>query len=142
MEQTKIFVNILPTDAVKIRTEVFVVEQGFKEEFDTVDNNCVHFLYYVDDKAIGVARIYNSLEHNMLSIGRFAILKEYRQKGYGRKLYESMERFILDKYGPTKVGLSSQDRAIKFYEALGFKQVGEPYLDENYPHIWMEKEIK
>ena len=31
--------NELPAEAAKIREEVFVREQGFREEFDTVDNS-------------------------------------------------------------------------------------------------------
>ena len=44
MEEVKTFINVLPNEAVKIRTEVFVIEQGFREEFDTADNSCVILL--------------------------------------------------------------------------------------------------
>lgn len=141
INNVKVFINTLPKEAIDIRTKVFVIEQGFKEEFDTVDNTCVHFLYFVDNKAIGVARLYNSEEHNCLSIGRFAVLKEYRNQGIGRKLLEFIEKFVLDNYGHTKIGLSSQKRAIPFYSACGYQSVGDFYLDEDYPHIFMEKNI-
>ena len=40
-------IKILDTineDIINIRTEVFVKEQGFKEEFDTIDKNC-HLIF-------------------------------------------------------------------------------------------------
>lgn len=140
MELVKVF-DELPKEAIQIRTEVFVLEQGFREEFDTVDNNCLHFLYYDDDKAIGVARIYYSKEHRCYAIGRFAIVKEYRREHRGKLLLEEMEKYLVEKRGHIKVGLSSQERALPFYKACGYKIVGEMYLDENYPHYWMEKEL-
>ena len=141
MDQVKVFEGELPIEAKEIRTVVFVDEQGFREEFDTLDFEATHFLYFVDEKAIGVARIYFSKKHNMISVGRFAILKEYRHLGYGKKLMDSIEEFIKNKYGNTTIGLSSQKRAVNFYQKCGFKEVGEYYLDEDYPHIWMEKNI-
>lgn len=126
---------------IEIRTQVFVIEQGFREEFDTIDKDCLHFLYFVDEISIGVARVYFSKEHNCYSIGRFAILKEYRRKRYGKKLLEYMEKYLLDTYGHIKIGLSSQKRAVPFYSACGYTQIGEMYLDENYPHYWMEKKL-
>ena len=140
MKEIKVF-NSLQDDSISIRTIVFVNEQGFKEEFDTVDSECTHFIYYFNNKAIATSRLYFSKEHDCLSIGRFAVLKEYRKHGVGRELMEFMEEYILNKYGHTKVGLSSQKRALPFYERCGYIKKGDMYLDENYPHYWMEKNL-
>ena len=40
-----------------------------------------------------------------------------------------------------KIGISAQVRAAGFYETLGFVRQGEEYLDENCPHIYMEKKL-
>ena len=141
MEVVKTYINELPAEALYIRTKVFVDEQGFKEEFDTVDKDCVHFVYYLDDLPIATARLYRSKEHKCLSIGRFAVLKEYRRNGVGRKLLAFIERYVLDNYDEVLVGLSSQKRAVSFYESCHYHAIGDYYLDENYPHTWMEKLI-
>ena len=36
----------LGEDAAKIRTEVFVEEQGFSNEFDDTDKVCTHIVFY------------------------------------------------------------------------------------------------
>ncbi len=133
--------NELPKDSIDIRNEVFVVEQGFKEEFDTIDHTAIHFVVYHEGEAIGTARIYFSKEHNCYSLGRFAIIKAYRKQGVGTFLIKEIESYIITNFGHLTLGLSSQKRAIPFYKKCGYHEVGEPYLDENYPHIWMIKEL-
>lgn len=133
--------NYLPKDAIKIRNEVFVNEQGFREEFDTIDNECIHFIVFDKDKAIATTRIYFSIQHDCYSIGRFAVLKSYRQKGVGTFMIKEVEKYMKEKYGSIVIGLSSQLRAIAFYEKRGYEKKGDMYLDENYPHVWMEKHI-
>ena len=140
METVKVF-DQLPNEAIRIRTEVFVLEQGFKEEFDTVDNSCLHFLYFINETPIGVARVYFSKEHNCYSIGRFAILKEYRRMHKGKLLLEEIEKYMVERYGHIKIGISSQERALPFYLSSGYVVVSDMYLDESYPHYWMEKTI-
>jgi len=135
--------NRLTEEERYIRETVFVFEQGFNEEFDTLDNdnNCIHFLVYIEDKAVATARVFYNNEHSGYSIGRYAVLKEYRGKGIGAYLMKEIEKYLFDKYGHISVGLSSQKRAIGFYEKQGYKQIGEFYLDEGYPHIYMIKEL-
>ena len=42
----------LPEEAQYIRQTVFVEEQGFKEEFDTIDNTAVHAVGFADGTPI------------------------------------------------------------------------------------------
>lgn len=41
----------LPEEAVRIRKEVFMDEQGFCNEFDEIDKTALHAVLYEDDKA-------------------------------------------------------------------------------------------
>ena len=45
-------------DAKKIRTEVFVNEQGFSVEFDEIDDVAVHIVGYDEGKPAAVCRYY------------------------------------------------------------------------------------
>lgn len=126
-------------DASKIRLKVFKEEQGFKQEFDDIDNIATHIVGYLDNKAIATCRIFS--EGNSYHIGRFAIIKEYRGRDYGIELMKKAEQVIKD-LGGKKIELSSQLRAKNFYEKCGFKAEGEIYMDEFCPHILMKKEIE
>ena len=131
----------LPKEAMEIRTTVFVKEQGFVDEFSEDDNRSIHILISDNDKTIGTSRIIFSDKHNCYSIGRFAILKEYRGQGYGTKLIKFTEEEIVRRFGHIKIGIGAQKRAKLFYEKMGYIDANEPYLDEGYPHYWMIKEL-
>ena len=40
--------HTLHKDAVKIRKEVFMEEQGFHDEFDETDETAIHLVLYID----------------------------------------------------------------------------------------------
>lgn len=123
----------LATDAKAIREIVFIQEQNIaaQDEWDELDAVSTHFVVYVDDKIVATARL---LENN--SIGRVAVLKEYRGLKIGKKLMQTV--IALAKVQKRDcVKLSSQVHAIGFYQALGFVVKGEEYLDCGIPHIDM-----
>ena len=72
-------------DAKIVRQEVFVEEQGFKMEFDEIDNHAIHVTLYLDKVLAGCARMYADIEKDVMRIGRIALRKPYRQ-GTCRKL--------------------------------------------------------
>ena len=50
----------LPDEAVKIRTLVFVEEQGFKNEFDSIDEIATHIVMFDGDNPVAVGRFFPS----------------------------------------------------------------------------------
>ena len=48
----------LPQEAKEIRIKVFMEEQGFKDEFDDLDEVCKHLVVFDHQKAIGTCRYY------------------------------------------------------------------------------------
>ncbi len=128
----------LNDDILKIRTAVFVEEQGFKNEFDEIDKNCSHIVLYDNDNPIATCRYF--YEDNSFHIGRVAILKEYRGKRLGNKIMQIAENEII-KEGGKAIEVSAQVRVSDFYKKLGFNQIGEIYLDEFCEHIRMIKKV-
>ena len=133
MEQIKSF-KILPEEAINIRTKVFVEEQGFKEEFDTIDKIAEHLILFADDNPIGTCRYYK--KDDSYYFGRLAILKEYRNKNYGSLLLKEAIN-NLKKENAHKVILNSQLSAKDFYIKHDFLQEGEVFYEEGCPHIKM-----
>ncbi len=70
------------------------------------------------------------------SIGRVAVLKSYRGLGVGKVLMQAVIAYAQQQQRLFLV-LSSQVHAQAFYQALGFMQEGEEYLDCGIPHIHM-----
>ena len=127
-------------DALKIRITVFVEEQGFRDEFDDIDERALHLVAYDGEKAVATCRCFYESDPKVWHIGRVAVLKEYRGKGLGKQVMEEAERRISLKGGKV-CELSSQCRARGFYESCGYEAEGEIYLDEGCPHVKMAKHI-
>lgn len=120
----------LKQDAQHIRELVFIQEQQIDalDEWDAQDPISLHFIVYGDLRPIATARL---LDNN--SIGRVAVLKEYRGQGIGKILMlDIIQQAKIQKRETLK--LSSQVHAIAFYESLGFKAEGAEYLDCGIPH--------
>lgn len=136
--KTKIY-DFLHEDVVRIRTEVFVIEQQFKEEFDDIDHQCQHFVFYEKNEPIAVCRIY-PYDEKTYAIGRIAVQAAYRGRGLGSMVVQEAEKYIKS-FGYTQVTLSAQVRAKAFYEKLGYIGEGETYFEEYCEHIRMWKNI-
>lgn len=138
--QYKIF-NSLPQEAIDIRTAVFIEEQGFQQEFDEIDHTAYHLIIYENNNPIANGRLYkDTSKENAYIIGRLAVIKTHRNKHLGAKLMMLLEAQA-KKLQATKISLSAQCQAQKFYEKLGYIPQGEIYLDEHCPHIHMEKKL-
>ena len=126
----------LNDDIIKIRTAVFIDEQGFKDEFDETDKTCSHIVLYDNEKPIATCRYFKEGEN--YHIGRVAIIKEYRGKHLGNKIMQITENEIA-KDGGKQIEVSAQVRVSDFYKKLGYNQIGEIYFDEYCEHIRMIK---
>ena len=122
-----------------IRETVFIHEQGVPVElkWDGLDSACAHVLAWNDrGEAIGTAR----MQQNG-TIGRMAVLKDWRGRGVGRALLQTLLD-LATRRGLSRVTLSAQTHALGFYERAGFDVVGEPFIDAGIPHRKMVKELK
>lgn len=131
--------NHLPEDAKQLRIEIFVDEQGFEEEFDEIDDISIHVVCYKNNLPIATGRTFKK-DDNTYKIGRIAVKKEFRGQNLGFEIIKKIEEVVLEQ-GALKTALSSQYQAFGFYEKCGYKIVGEPYLEENAKHIYMEKTL-
>lgn len=123
----------LKEHAQAIRKAVFIDEQGVspEDEWDPADAECLHFVAWLDDHAVGTARLLPNGH-----IGRMAVLAHARGQQVGRALLEACVAAAATQ-GHTDVALSSQTHALGFYEKLGFVAEGPVYLDAGIEHRTM-----
>ena len=124
-----------------IRTKCYIEEQScplweeFETEKDLVSNE---FLIYLKEKPIGTIRYRETVEG--FKIERFAILKEYRGHDYGKLAFNYLcEELIAARNNPCRIYMHAQKGLQSYYESLGFKAIGEEFIEANIPHIEMEK---
>ena len=125
----------LNEDIIYLRTKVFMEEQGFENEFDKQDDDCIFIVAYDQNKAIGMCRFFTE-DHKHYHLGRVCVLKEYRNKGIGRLVVEEAQSQVKELNGEDIV-LSAQSRVKDFYKKLGYQSFGEEYYDEHCLHVDM-----
>lgn len=140
--QTKDTLSDIYLDAVRIRNQVFVVEQGvpLTREIDKDEAHCIHFVLYSDEKQPhGTVRLL-PLENGKMKLQRMAILSAYRNQGLGKILIAEAESFAR-RQGYNTILLGAQSTAEPFYEKLGYKAYGDLFEDAGISHISMKKEF-
>ena len=139
---TKDTMSAIYLDAVRIRNQVFVGEQGVppEREIDQDEAYCIHFVLYSDEQeAKGTVRLL-PLENGQIKVQRMAILAQYRQQGLGQILIREAEDFA-KKQGFDTVKLGAQLSAIPFYEKLDYHPYGEIFEDAGIQHVNMKKTL-
>ena len=127
---------------LQLRSEVFVVEQDcVYQDIDGKDEKAFHVLGFKNNKIIAYTRIFKPGDYfDNASIGRVVVAKNERQFRYGYNIMEASIKAIKDHFNETFILISAQCYLKKFYTNLGFKVIGQEYLEDDIPHIAMVKE--
>ena len=128
-------------DLLQLRAEVFVVEQDCPyQDVDGKDKKAVHVLGYKEEKLVAYTRIFKQGDYfENASIGRVVVSKNQRKFGYGYDLMNASIQVVEKLFKTNTIEISAQTYLKKFYNNLGFKEVGEGYLEDDIPHIKMVK---
>jgi ElaA protein len=126
-------------DALALRCRVFILEQGAFQDPDGLDQRSWHLLGRDDAGALqAYLRVVDpGVKYAERSIGRVITAPEVRGTGAGRRLMaEGLAR--CDTTWPGEpLRISAQAHLQGFYGGFGFQPVGEPYAEDNIPHIEM-----
>ena len=135
---TKVY-EVLPEAAIEIREKVFVEEQGFAEEFDSMDKTAFHMVVYDGGRAAATCRYYEAAAGEYV-LGRIAVLREYRGRRIGAEMIAAAEDEVRRAGGKT-MHIHAQTRVRVFYEKQGYAAFGDVDFEENREHIWMKKAL-
>lgn len=75
------------------------------------------------------------------TVGQMIVHPNYQGLGIGRELVLRIEAQIAGQ-GFTEVSLKARDKAIGFYEKLGYAGEGELFLFKTIPHLQMTKQLR
>lgn len=130
----------LGADAARVRTAVFVQEQGIPMEMacDEADNSAVHAVAYnALGEGIATGRLVRQAD-GTAKIGRMAVHKALRGAHLGQNLLNALMDAARDR-GDHEAMLHAQRSAEGFYRRLGFEARGEPFEEAGIPHLEMVK---
>ena len=124
-------------EIMALRQEVFIVEQECPYlDADGRDYDSYHVLGYKDGKLVTYTRLVpQGLSYtDYPSIGRVVNSPSVRGKGLGDELMQKSVEYCHKLWGNKTIKISAQCYLLKWYERLGFKPVGEEYLEDDIPH--------
>lgn len=126
---------------ISIRKKVFVQEQNVpvNMEFDSYDIKSKHIIVLFNDKPIGCARL--RFYDNKIRLERIALLKKYRNKGFGKELLEYLIEYAKKKK-IKHVAIHAQSYLKNYYKRFGFKVSGKPFKEAGIPHVMMFLELR
>ncbi|MDY2586222.1 GNAT family N-acetyltransferase [Winogradskyella aquimaris] len=126
-------------DLLQLRSEVFVVEQDcVYQDIDGKDQKAFHVLGYKNQNLVAYTRIFKPGDYfKEASIGRVVVKETQRQYGYGYDIMNVSVEAIQKHFKTSHIRISAQTYLKRFYNNLGFKEVGEEYLEDGIPHVNM-----
>ena len=133
-------VNVLYA-ILQLRIEVFALEQNcIYQDADDKDQACHHLCGWDGDRLAAYCRIVPAgLSFDHPSIGRVVTAPDYRRAGLGKQLMEKAIQTTKEQMNDLTIIISAQLYLKRFYESFGFVQNSVPYLEDNIPHIKMQR---
>ncbi|WP_312782273.1 YbgC/FadM family acyl-CoA thioesterase [Acidovorax temperans] len=134
--------NTLGRDAARLRTAVFVREQGIPAdvEADALDASARHaVLYNRLGQPVATGRLLQQAP-GVGRIGRMAVDRSVRGAQWGRVLLAALVEAARAR-GDTQVQLHAQCGAQGFYERAGFSVAGAPYEEAGLAHVLMTQAL-
>ena len=126
---------------LQLRSEVFVVEQNcVYQDLDGRDEKALHVIGFFEGNAVAYARLFAPGDYfESASIGRVVVSPQHRGHKWGHDLMAEAIKAIEENWQTLKITISAQEYLKVFYEAHGFVQEGNPYLEDGIPHIRMNR---
>ncbi|MCU0389704.1 MAG: GNAT family N-acetyltransferase [Thermoflexibacter sp.] len=141
---TKPFVELTVDELyaiLQLRSAIFVVEQNCVfQDMDGKDQQAYHCMGWLDNRLVAYSRLFDKkVTYEQASIGRVIVASEIRKFGIGKQLMQVAISESERLFGSQAIKIGAQFYLRRFYESLGFRQISEIYMEDNIPHVYMEK---
>ncbi len=126
--------------ALKLRHDVFCVEQGVpeQEELDGRDHDGIHLVAIHGGEVVATCRIL--LIGSTAQFSRLAVRSSMRRRGIATELLEMADEETRA-LGGRRIVLHAQTYAQELYERAGYRPRGRMFTEAGIDHIAMEKQL-
>lgn len=126
-------------DVLALRCRVFVLEQGPYLDPDGIDRLAWHLLGRDDAGELqAYLRVVDpGVKYAEPSIGRVITAAAVRGTGLGRRLVAEGVARCTAAWPGQGIRISAQAHLERFYGGFGFVRVGDPYPEDDIPHLEM-----
>lgn len=119
-----------------VRSTVFIDEQRvpLELEFDDRDGHCRHVLAFDGDTPVATGRL--DLDYGG-KVGRVAVVATHRRTGVGRAIMLRLHEIAREQRLP-RLWCNAQLTAVPFYIGLGYRTIGDQFVEAGIDHVRME----
>ncbi len=126
---------------VKLRDEILRQPLGLSLTVDELNKEKDDILIGAfDDEKILACCILTKADNKSLRLRQMAVQNNQQGKGIGASMLNFAEIIARDK-GYKKLIMHARETAVRFYEKLGYKLVGDRFTEVTIPHFIMEKKL-
>jgi GNAT superfamily N-acetyltransferase len=112
---------------------------GFTQEELESEKDSMLIAAFEDDDILGCCMLVEEKE-DKLRLRQMAVLHDLQGKGIGRALMNFAENLARDR-GYKKLCMHARKNAVGFYEKMGYKVLGDEFIEITIPHLVMEKNL-
>lgn len=126
---------------VQLRTEILRKPLGMTftaEELEKEKEN-IHIAAFEDDKMLGCCMLIRQ-EGKEIRLRQMAVLNNLQGKGIGKAILIFAENIARD-LGFKEITMHARKTAVLFFEKLGYRIIGDEFLELGIPHVEMEKRL-
>jgi len=124
---------------MRLRQDIFIIEQNcFYSDLDGLDQTARHMLAWEDGALLAYLRaLPPGCSYPQSSLGRIAVADLARGRQLGRELVQRGITHNLQHWPGSDIQIGAQAHLSQFYSSLGFKTVGQEYIEDGIPHCHM-----
>ena len=121
----------------QIRRTVFIDEQRVAPEIEyEFEEEGHYYLLLKDGEPIATARWRSTAKG--IKLERFALLRQFRNRGYGSKLLDEVLKDVIPL--GREIYLHSQVAAVNYYRRASFRASGDHFFEADIEHVRMKYE--
>ena len=126
---------------IKLRNEILRRPLGLTYSEDELSREKEDILIGAfDDDEMLACCLMTRIDNKCLRLRQMAVQNNLQGKGIGASMMNFAELVARDK-GFKKLVMHARKTAIGFYEKLGYKPVGDEFVEVTIPHCLMEKKL-
>lgn len=126
---------------VKLRDDILRKPLGLHFTEDELESEKDNLLIaaFEDERILGCCMLVEE-KPGVARLRQMAVLNDLQGKGIGRALMNFAENIARDR-GFQHIRMHARSNAVGFYEKVGYRAIGEPFMEVTIPHYIMEKKL-
>ena len=126
---------------IKLRNDILRQPFGLSFSQDELEEEKEHILIAAfDDDDMLACCMLAKVDNKCLRLRQMAVQNNLQGKGIGASMMNFAETVARDK-GYKKLIMHARKNVLGFYEKLGYKAVGDEFIEVTIPHFVMEKSL-